>query len=96
MKLKTCTVCGAVSSEPRCAKHRRPARQKRGYDAEYERALRAPAYLAATKCATCHEPFTADNPKTGGHVKAIRNGGTTADGIIPQCARCNYGWRRTT
>jgi hypothetical protein len=39
--------------------------------------------------------FTADNPATGGHVISIRDGGTTADGIKAECARCNYGWQTT-
>lgn len=91
---KTCTVCGRPADGPRCAQHKRPSPRARGYDAEYERALRSPAYVAATHCLTCGRPFTSDNPKTGGHVKAIRHGGTAADGIFPQCAGCNYGDNR--
>jgi len=94
MALKPCLVCGTITDQARCPKHRRPPRQQRGYDAEYEAALRDPEYVAATHCGTCHQPFTKDNPKTGGHRVAIRDGGTTADGVFPQCADCNYGWRR--
>lgn len=72
---------------------RRGTRQSRGYDADYDRA-RAAAVAVATVCVTCKEPFAEDNPATGGHVKAVREGGTTADGIEAECRRCNYGWRR--
>lgn len=90
--LKTCTTCGrTIAGGTRCSRHARPKRQDRGYDAEYERALKRPQFLAATHCLTCDEPFTPDNPRTGGHVRALRRGGTTADGIFPQCAHCNYG-----
>jgi hypothetical protein len=69
--------------------------EARGYDREY-RAARDRAKVGATHCVTCGEAFTEDNPATGGHVKAIRDGGTTADGIEAQCRRCNYGWRKGT
>jgi hypothetical protein len=52
----------------------------------------APEYLAATTCATCGERFTEANPKTAGHVQALRRGGR-GSGIKPECRRCNYGWQ---
>jgi hypothetical protein len=73
---------------------RRGRRQQRGLDAEYDRE-RAKALAGATHCVTCGQRFTATNPVTGGHVVARRHGGTTADGIKPECRRCNYGWERT-
>lgn len=80
-----------------CATHSketgRPSRQDRGYDADYDAALRSPAYLAATHCA-CGRKFTKWNPKTGGHVKPVRAGGTAADGVVAECRKCNLGWRR--
>lgn len=92
--------CPALTDGGRCVDHRRQyekqrgRRQERGYDSQHDRARRA-ALANATRCTTCHEPFTADNPATAGHAKAIRDGGTTADGIHAECRRCNYGWRRT-
>lgn len=92
--------CPVLTDGGRCQEHTRQADRargtfrQRGYDAAYDRARRK-ALAGATHCATCHQPFTPDNPATGGHVKAMRDGGTTADGIKPECRRCNYGWRRT-
>lgn len=82
-----------------CATHARkpdfrPRRQARGYDAKYETAKKTPEFRKATRCETCGKKFTPENPKTGGHRKDIRAGGSTEDGIFPQCRRCNYGWRR--
>lgn len=67
---------------------------ERGYGADFERAKRDPEFVAATHCAECGERFTQDNPKTGGHSVAIRNGGVGSK-IVPHCRRCNYGWART-
>lgn len=83
--------CRAHSAE---AERRRGTRQQRGLGADYQRA-RTIALANATRCATCQQPFTPDNPATGGHVKARRLGGTTADGIQAECRRCNMGWQRT-
>lgn len=66
---------------------------ERGYGAEHQRAKRDPAYINATHCATCGQPFTDTNPKTAGHDVALRNGGGTV--IHPECRACNYGWRKT-
>src|SRR5690242_15726607 len=66
----------------------RPA--ERGYDGEYRKARKV-ALAGATHCFRCGELFTAANPATGGHRVAIVEGGTTADGIGAECARCNYG-----
>jgi hypothetical protein len=67
---------------------------QRGYGYAHRKAA-ARAKADATHCTQCGTPFTADNPATGGHLKAIRNGGSAGDGIEAQCRRCNYGWRRT-
>lgn len=79
-----------------CSTHRdeRPRRQARGYDREYDAALREEQYQKATRCAKCGREFTEDNPKTGGHKRDVRRGGTAADGVDPWCRDCNYGWRR--
>lgn len=82
---------------PDCARAkelRRGRRQQRGLGADYNRARQA-ALVGATHCATCGRPFTAADPATGGHVVARRHGGSTADGIRPECRACNYGWERT-
>lgn len=90
----------AGTRDGRCATHRRAkdkargTRQERGYDADFERAKAQPDYVSATRCAECGAPFTEDNPKTGGHSVAIRNGGRGSK-IVPHCRRCNYGWART-
>lgn len=102
--MKQCISCGRVTEYSPCSTCRsernrardeeRGSRQDRGYDADFDRAKVAPAYVNATHCATCHEPFTPQNPKTAGHRTALRRGG--GDGsIIAQCRRCNYGWRKT-
>lgn len=94
------TGCPRTTKRTRCDEHERArdkargTRQERGYDAEFERAKRDPAYVAATHCVSCDEPFTASNPKTAGHSTALRKGGQ-GSAIVPQCRRCNYGWRRT-
>lgn len=92
--------CPVLTSKSRCPAHTRShdkargTRQQRGYDADYEQQLRSPEYLSATHCGNCGEPFTADNPKTGGHSVAIRAGGKGSK-VVPHCRRCNYGWSRT-
>lgn len=100
--MKVCSVPGCPNLQPeaRCLEHRRAyergrgTRQQRGYDAAFEQAKRLPEYVNATRCAECGEPFTEDNPKTGGHSVAIRDGGKGSK-IVPHCRRCNYGWTRT-
>jgi hypothetical protein len=102
MPLRPCLDCDRLTDRPdsrcpACATRyelRRGRRQQRGYDTEYEHE-RARALARATHCHTCGQPFTADNPVTGGHRIARRHGGTTADGIKPECRRCNYGWERS-
>lgn len=100
--MKVCAEpgCPTLTRRTRCPEHTR-ARDKargssnaRGYDAEYRAQLRSPEFLNATHCAACGCPFTANNPKTGGHSVAIRNGGKGSR-IVPHCRRCNYGWQRT-
>lgn len=99
MPLRPCLDCDRPTSRPdsrcyNCAAERelaRGRRQARGYDAAYVRE-RDRALAGATHCCTCGARFTADNPATGGHIVARRHGGTTADGIKPECRRCNYGW----
>lgn len=88
-----------VEGQSRCDECRsayeraRGTKRERGYDAQFDRNRRDPGYLTATQCATCAQPFTDDNPKTAGHVVAVRNGGGSE--IKPECRRCNYGWRKT-
>jgi hypothetical protein len=102
MSLRVCleSGCPALQAESRCAAHARArdkargTRQQRGYDAQFEAAKRAPEYVNATHCTACGCAFTPDNPKTAGHVIAIRDGGR-GSGVTPQCRRCNYGWRTT-
>lgn len=79
---------------PDCQHAHRPGTTERGYGWDYQQA-RAQAVVHATHCMTCGEEFTARNPPTGGHRIARRYGGSTHDGITAECARCNYGWRRT-
>lgn len=98
---RRCRHQGCDEPQP-CPDHarapdRRPSKQERGYDAEYDRAGETPEFKAATHCETCGHMFVASGgpyQKTKGHRKDIRKGGTTADGIFPQCAKCNYGWKR--
>lgn len=91
--------CPEITSTTRCAAHtretdrQRGSRQQRGYGAEHQRAGDA-AIAGATRCGTCGQPFTPENPVTRGHVKDVRAGGSPSDGYIAQCRRCNYGWRR--
>jgi hypothetical protein len=88
---RTDSRCAACASARNRA---RGTRQQRGYDKQYEDE-RQRALASAMHCATCGQRFTVDNPATGGHVVAIRNGGTAADGVKPECRRCNYGWARS-
>jgi 5-methylcytosine-specific restriction endonuclease McrA len=100
MPRRPCLQCGTLTPGTRCPyctrdrDRARGSRQQRGYDRAYEQA-RDTAIRGATHCATCGQPFTTDNPATGGHVVARRRGGSTSDGIKPECRRCNYGWSRS-
>jgi hypothetical protein len=100
MPLRPCLGCGRPTGDTRCPActrardHARGTRQQRGYDRQYELA-REQALATATHCTTCGAAFTEDNPATGGHVVAIRNGGTASDGVKAECRRCNYGWLRS-
>jgi 5-methylcytosine-specific restriction endonuclease McrA len=95
VSLRVCAEagCPTLTRTRRCKAHTK-SRQQRGYDADYERQLRSPEFVGATQCASCGEPFTAGNPKTGGHAVALRQGGKGSK-ILPHCRRCNYGWQRT-
>lgn len=92
--------CPTLTHNTRCTTHERAkdrsrgTRQERGYGADYERQLNSAEYLSATACANCGCAFTADNPKTGGHSIALRNGGGGSK-IVAQCRRCNFGWLAT-
>lgn len=92
--------CPELTTTGRCTQHRaqqdraRGNRHARGYDSTYVTA-RTAALAGAETCQTCGEPFTPDNPATGGHTVPQREGGTTAHGIKAECRRCNYGWRKT-
>lgn len=100
MALRRCLDCPELTSRSRCQKcarrldRARGTRQDRGYDADYQRQLQAPDFVKATHCAECGSPFTAENPKTGGHAVALRHDGQGSK-VLPHCRRCNYGWART-
>jgi hypothetical protein len=102
MSTRPCLDCQRLTDRsdsrcPACARAkelRRGRRQQRGLGADYVRA-RDQALAGATHCATCGQPFTDANPATGGHIVARRRGGTTADGIRPECRRCNYGYQKS-
>jgi len=101
---RVCTTSGCPALIPQgatrcpvCASDYERARgssTQRGYDAAFNTAKRQPKYVNATHCTECGCAFASDNPKTAGHVVAIRKGGQ-GSGITPQCRRCNYGWLRT-
>jgi hypothetical protein len=88
------TQRGACNTHAHQTDRARGTSTQRGLGADYQRA-RTAALKNATHCATCQQPFTTDNPATGGHIRPRRHGGTTADGIKAECRRCNYGWRKT-
>ena len=102
MSLRVCSEpgCPEFVTQGRCDDHRRAkdkargTRQERGYGADYQAQLKSPEYVNATHCAECGQVFTEDNPKTGGHSVALRNGGQGSK-ILPHCRRCNYGWENT-
>jgi hypothetical protein len=102
MPRRPCLGCGTLTDRadsrcPGCASARereRGSRHERGYGNDYVKA-RDRAVTGATHCRTCGNPFAENNPATGGHVVAVRHGGTAADGIEPECRKCNYGWQRT-
>lgn len=80
---------------PSCTRAHRGTTTERGYGHDYQVAL---AQLhddpkRPTHCPTCEQPFTADNPATGGHTVKPRDGGTPAE-LELECRRCNYGRRR--
>lgn len=95
-----CPGCQAVATARRNA---RPSSSKRGLGWKFsERKKADAAYQQATLCqcpgmpltrcqlhsGVCGEPFTIDNPKTGGHATARSQGG--GDGAIRAiCRRCN-------
>lgn len=92
--------CSTPCSSTRCPTHareyeaKRGTNKERGYDYRFRKASKQ-AKANATHCDECGRPFTASNPATGGHRRAVRNGGSTDEGIVAQCRECNYGWRRT-
>jgi hypothetical protein len=108
---RPCLVCGKLSPNTRCETHRkqhdntRYARRgtstQRGYGHAY-RVRRAEMVKTATHCAKCGQPFTPDNPPTGGHVDDLRSlprhlrraSAATAE-LQPEHQRCNYGWSRS-
>jgi hypothetical protein len=92
---KVCTVCGQLSDEYRCPKHRRkrPSSTQRGYDAEYRRARSALVDEARAQggfmCTWCGgwfgiEDFTAD------HDPPMKVAGRHTN-LVPACQRCNSG-----
>lgn len=107
---RPCLDCGKLSEGTRCEPcrlkkdgtryARRGSTTDRGYGHAY-RQRRPQVLQGATRCVTCHEPFAPDNPATAGHVKDLRDlpreqrrvSAATAE-LMPQCARCNYGWQR--
>lgn len=93
--MAACLDCGRPGVRSRCPSCTRASRgttTQRGYGHDYQVA-RAEALAGATHCRTCGAVFTEDNLATGGHTVAIRDGGDLADGLGPECRRCNYGWR---
>lgn len=94
-----CLDCGqpGTSMCTPCSRRRARARgttTQRGYGHAYQKAAEV-AKKNATHCPECGAAFTPNNPATGGHVTALREGGSLSDGIVAQCRSCNYGWRRT-
>ena len=97
---KRCGVDQCESTLP-CATHTRvrypdlrPSSAARGYGSKY-RKVRDQAVAGQVICPRCNRPYTPENPATGGHVVPQREGGSLEDGVVAQCRRCNYGWRRT-
>lgn len=105
---KPCLDCGTLSPNGRCPPcrtahenlrySRRGTTTERGYGHAY-RARRTTVLADATHCARCGAAFTDDNPATSGHVDDLRDipldqrAATAAVAeLMPECARCNYGW----
>jgi hypothetical protein len=90
MPRRECLGCRRlIPSGSRCA---RCDTHSQDYGRAYEVAKQDPAYRYASQCCACNEPFTSDNPKTAGHVEALRFG-TRLNVVVPTCRRCNSGWR---
>lgn len=96
--MTACLDCGRPGNKgsrcPRCESIKK-AEHDAAYDWEYEKARNAAVAAAGERCPNCGEHYTPTNPPTGGHAQPVRRGGSTADGIVAHCRRCNYGWRRT-
>lgn len=100
MAKRPCLDCGTLATSARCppctrSKDRaRGTRQQRGLNAEYDR-NRAIILAAATTCAVCGQPGTADDPLTAGHIDArIDGGGNALANLRPEHASYNYGGKR--
>lgn len=92
-----CLDCGKPGSGSRCnacLRAHRGTTTERGYGHDYQ-LERAVVLEDATHCSNCGDLFSPENPATGGHVDPLRDGGTLAGGLAPQCRACNYGWRRS-
>jgi hypothetical protein len=96
--MTACLDCGRPGNKgsrcPRC-QAARAAVHDAAYGPDYQRAQKAAIANAGPSCPNCGQPYTASNPPTGGHAVPVREGGSTQDGVVAQCRRCNYGWKRT-
>ena len=90
-----CPPCQAAATAQRNA---RPGSSSRGLGWDFTRRKAAdPAWQAATHCQCpgcpwcgghCGKPFTASNPKTGGHTTPRSQGGGSSP-ILAVCRSCN-------
>lgn len=78
-----CRVCRAARER------RRPNRQQRGLDGEYERERRQ-VLADATHCARCGKPFGPGHMPTAGHIVPRVAGGGTVGNLQPEGSSCNY------
>lgn len=104
MAQRPCLDCGSLTSASRCRTchlagererdRQRGTRQQRGLDATYDRNRRA-LLAAATVCAVCGLPGTADDPLTAGHITPRSEGGSNGlDNLRAEHASYNYGHGR--
>lgn len=96
--MTACLDCGRPGNKgsrcPACEQRKRAAHDA-AYGPDYQRARAEAVANAGERCPNCGQPYTESNPPTGGHRVPVREGGTTQDGVVAQCRRCNYGWKKT-
>lgn len=91
-----CLSCGRPGAKGSRCPDCETREHRAAYGPDYQAALRAAKQEQTSGiCPNCNEPFSADNPATGGHARAVRLGGTAADGVVLHCRRCNSGWKKT-